>query len=84
VTSLHHQVVPANRALGCVDCHAPANVTCARCHKQTEAMDLKNLLEKRYPQVNRFLDYKDLVTKTIQRSQVVASTYRSGRGSPAP
>ncbi|MBN2358291.1 MAG: Ni/Fe-hydrogenase cytochrome b subunit [Deltaproteobacteria bacterium] len=56
-TALQHQVVPAERALGCADCHLAENVSCARCHRAATAIEHGPLARRNYPQVERFLDF---------------------------
>jgi len=59
-SSLHHEVVPAKKALGCTDCHSTQAVTCVRCHKNAKGMDLPEHRQKIYPEVAQRLDFKTL------------------------
>ena len=59
-TSIHHEVVPAKKALGCADCHEASAVTCTRCHQKAQQMDLPEHRRKVYPEVKERLDFKAL------------------------
>jgi hypothetical protein len=59
-SSVHHEVVPARRALGCSDCHSVEAVTCTRCHKNVKEMDLPEHRRAVYPEVAHRLDFKAL------------------------
>jgi hypothetical protein len=59
-SSIHHEVVPAQKALGCGDCHATEAVTCTRCHKNAEGMDLPEHRRPVYPETKQRLDFKAL------------------------
>ena len=59
-SSIHHGVVPAKQAIGCTDCHSPAAVTCARCHKGATGTALPPLRLTVYPEVKKRLDFKAL------------------------
>lgn len=59
-TSLHHQVVPAKKALGCADCHQVEAITCKRCHRRAEGMDQPSHTRKVYPETPNRIDFKAL------------------------
>jgi hypothetical protein len=59
-SSIHHQVVPAKRALGCSDCHTVEAVTCTRCHTSAKEMDLPEHRRAVYPEATTRLDFKAL------------------------
>jgi len=59
-TSLHHQVVPAGKALGCTDCHQVEATSCKRCHKKAEGMDQPSHTRMVYPEVKNRIDFKAL------------------------
>jgi octaheme c-type cytochrome (tetrathionate reductase family) len=59
-SSIHHQVLPAKRALGCADCHGGEAITCTRCHKNAKEMDLPEHRRAVYPEVKHRFDFKEL------------------------
>jgi len=59
-SSIHHEVVPATKALGCSDCHNLEAVTCTRCHKNAKEMDLPAHRRAVYPEATHRLDFKGL------------------------
>jgi octaheme c-type cytochrome (tetrathionate reductase family) len=59
-SSIHHEVVPAKKALGCSDCHSAEAITCTRCHKNAQGMDLPAHRLAVYPEVPHRLDFKAL------------------------
>jgi octaheme c-type cytochrome (tetrathionate reductase family) len=59
-SSVHHEVVPAKKALGCSDCHSTEAVACTRCHKNAQGMDLPEHRLSVYPEVAHRLDFKAL------------------------
>jgi hypothetical protein len=59
-TGIHHEVVPASRALGCTDCHAAADVACTRCHGSATAADVEAYTQRNYPEGPPRLDFKAL------------------------
>jgi len=59
-SSVHHQVVRVKKALGCSDCHNAEAVTCTRCHKNAQGMDLPEHRLPVYPEVANRLDFKAL------------------------
>jgi len=58
--SIHHEVVPAKKSLGCVDCHSVQAVTCRRCHGNEAGLDLPEHTQKVYPDVKNRFDFKKL------------------------
>jgi hypothetical protein len=48
-SSIHHEVVPASKALGCSDCHSSEANTCMRCHKNAQGMALPSHRLAVYP-----------------------------------
>lgn len=46
---IHHEVVPADRALRCADCHRSEAVTCTRCHGEMEGVDPAELIAPAHP-----------------------------------
>jgi hypothetical protein len=59
-SAVHHEVVPAKKALGCSDCHSVEAVACARCHKNAQTMDLPEHRRAVYPETPNRLDFKAL------------------------
>jgi octaheme c-type cytochrome (tetrathionate reductase family) len=59
-SAVHHQVVPAVKALGCADCHSAEAVTCTRCHRDAKNFDLPEHRRAVYPAAGRRLDFKAL------------------------
>ena len=59
-SGIHHEVVPAKKALGCADCHQAEAITCTRCHQKAQQMDLPEHRRKVYPEVKERLDFKVL------------------------
>jgi octaheme c-type cytochrome (tetrathionate reductase family) len=59
-SAVHHEVVPAKKALGCGDCHSKTAITCSRCHKNAEGMDLPEHRLAVYPNVTNRFDFKAL------------------------
>jgi hypothetical protein len=59
-TGLHHQVVPAERALGCGDCHGSEAVLCARCHEGMRELDPPEHAGALYPEGDHRLDFQAL------------------------
>jgi octaheme c-type cytochrome (tetrathionate reductase family) len=59
-SSIHHEVVPAKLALGCSDCHTAEAVTCTRCHKGAQGMELPEHRGAVYPKVQNRIDFKAL------------------------
>jgi octaheme c-type cytochrome (tetrathionate reductase family) len=59
-SGIHHEVVPAKKALGCADCHEASAITCTRCHQKAQQMDLPEHRRKVYPEVKERLDFKAL------------------------
>jgi len=59
-SSIHHGVVAAPQALGCADCHSTEAITCVRCHKGAQDMDLPEHRHKMYPDVKQRLDFEAL------------------------
>jgi octaheme c-type cytochrome (tetrathionate reductase family) len=59
-SSIHHEVVPAKKALGCSDCHSSEAITCTRCHKNAVGMALPAHRLAVYPEVNHRIDFKAL------------------------
>jgi octaheme c-type cytochrome (tetrathionate reductase family) len=59
-TSVHHEVPPAKKSLGCADCHAAQNVACARCHTNAAGMNQPEHTRKVYPEVSQRFDFKAL------------------------
>jgi octaheme c-type cytochrome (tetrathionate reductase family) len=81
-SSIHHQVVPAKKALGCTDCHSPAAVACSRCHKGASGMVLPAHRLAVYPEVKNRIDFKAL-GYTDDPALVGGRLYATiGRGSP--
>jgi octaheme c-type cytochrome (tetrathionate reductase family) len=54
------EVVPANKALGCSDCHSAEAVACERCHKNAQGTDLPSHRRAVYPDVKNRFDFKAL------------------------
>jgi octaheme c-type cytochrome (tetrathionate reductase family) len=81
-SAIHHEVVPAKKALGCADCHSTAAITCIRCHKGAQGMDLPAHRLAVYPEVKNRLDFKTLGYPG-DPAQVGGRFYITiGRGSP--
>ena len=59
-SAVHHEVAPAKRSLGCADCHAPQNVSCARCHSGAVGMNQPEHTRRVYPQTAESFDFKAL------------------------
>jgi octaheme c-type cytochrome (tetrathionate reductase family) len=59
-SAIHHEVVPAKKALGCSDCHSAEATNCARCHKNAQEMDLPAHRLAVYPEVKNRIDFKAL------------------------
>ena len=59
-SAVHHQVVPARKALGCSDCHSVEAITCSRCHRNAKGMDLPEHRRAVYPGVKNRIDFKAL------------------------
>jgi hypothetical protein len=59
-SAVHHQVVPAKKALGCADCHNAEAVTCTRCHRDAKDMDLPERRRTVSLEVKNRLDFKAL------------------------
>jgi hypothetical protein len=59
-SSIHHQVLPAAKALGCADCHGGEAITCTRCHRDARDMDLPEHRRAVYPESKPRLDFKAL------------------------
>ena len=59
-SSIHHEVVPAAKALGCTDCHSTEAVACARCHKNAHGTALPAHRLAVYPEVKNRIDFKAL------------------------
>jgi octaheme c-type cytochrome (tetrathionate reductase family) len=59
-SGVHHQVAPAQKALGCSDCHSVEAITCTRCHRNAKEMDLPEHRRAVYPEVTNRLDFKEL------------------------
>jgi octaheme c-type cytochrome (tetrathionate reductase family) len=59
-SSIHHEVVPAKKALGCSDCHTVEAVTCTRCHKNAQEMDLPEHRRAVYPEATNRLNFKEM------------------------
>jgi hypothetical protein len=59
-SSIHHEVIPAKKALGCADCHSVEAVTCTRCHKNAKEMDLPEHRRAVYPEATTRFDFKGL------------------------
>jgi len=59
-TSIHHQVAPKDRSLGCADCHEDSAVECSRCHKKAKDHPLPTLGGRIYPGDERRLDFEAL------------------------
>ena len=59
-SAIHHQVIPAKKALGCSDCHSLEAVTCTRCHRNAKEMDLPEHRRAVYPETAHRLNFKDL------------------------
>jgi octaheme c-type cytochrome (tetrathionate reductase family) len=59
-SAVHHEVVPASKALGCSDCHSVAAITCTRCHKNAQGMDLPAHRRAVYPEVKNRIDFRAL------------------------
>jgi hypothetical protein len=59
-TSIHHEVVSAVKALGCADCHQKEAITCNRCHRKAEGMDLPAHTQMVYPGTENRIDFKAL------------------------
>jgi len=47
--AINHEVVPADQALRCADCHQEQAVTCSRCHGQEPGFDSSTIIEPLYP-----------------------------------
>jgi len=59
-SSVHHEVPPAKKSLGCADCHAPQNVACARCHANAAGMNQPEHTRRVYPEKTARFDFKAL------------------------
>jgi octaheme c-type cytochrome (tetrathionate reductase family) len=59
-SAVHHEVIPAKKALGCADCHSVEAITCTRCHTNAKGMDLPEHRRAVYPAVTNRLDFKAL------------------------
>ena len=59
-SSVHHEVAPAKKSLGCADCHAPQNVACARCHANAAGMNQPEHTRRVYPETTGRFDFKAL------------------------
>jgi len=59
-SSVHHEVPPAKRSLGCADCHAAQNVACIRCHTNAAGMNQPEHTRKVYPGTTGRFDFKAL------------------------
>jgi octaheme c-type cytochrome (tetrathionate reductase family) len=59
-SSIHHEVAPVKKALGCADCHSPQAITCTRCHRNAREMNLPEHRRAVYPEVKQRLDFKAL------------------------
>ncbi|MCP4154013.1 MAG: tetrathionate reductase family octaheme c-type cytochrome, partial [bacterium] len=59
-TSIHHEVAPARKALGCADCHSVPAVTCIRCHQSAKGMDQPQHTHMVYPGVKNRFNFKSL------------------------
>jgi hypothetical protein len=59
-SSIHHEVVPTKKALGCSDCHNAEAITCTRCHQNARGMDLPGHRRAIYPEVKNRLDFEAL------------------------
>jgi hypothetical protein len=59
-SAIHHEVVPAKLALGCADCHSAEAVTCTRCHKGAQGMDLPEHRGAVYSDVHNRIDFRAL------------------------
>jgi octaheme c-type cytochrome (tetrathionate reductase family) len=46
---INHEVVPAEMALRCADCHSPSAVRCDRCHGEDGSLDIAPILGPLYP-----------------------------------
>jgi hypothetical protein len=58
--AVHHEVVPAKKALGCSDCHSVEAIACTRCHRNAQGMDLPEHRRAVYPEVKNRIDFKAL------------------------
>ncbi len=52
--AINHEVVPADQALRCADCHDAEAVTCTRCHGETEGEDPEELIGPNYTSGPRY------------------------------
>ena len=59
-TAVHHEVAPAKKSFGCADCHAPRNVSCARCHSEAVGMNEPEHTRRVYPDAPDRFDFKAL------------------------
>jgi octaheme c-type cytochrome (tetrathionate reductase family) len=59
-TGLHHQVPPADRSLGCADCHRAEAVGCARCHEGLTGFEPPAHAGALYPDDGPRLDFEEL------------------------
>jgi len=48
--AINHEVVPADQALQCADCHRKEAVTCSRCHGKEPGVDPSTLIGPLYPE----------------------------------
>lgn len=56
--AVNHEVVPADKALRCADCHKQQNVTCTNCHCEEKMYELSKKSMPLYN--NRFIDFSKL------------------------
>ncbi len=59
-SSVHHEVASAKMALGCADCHSAEAITCTRCHKNANGMNLPEHRRAVYPDAKHRIDFKAL------------------------
>jgi octaheme c-type cytochrome (tetrathionate reductase family) len=81
-SSVHHEVVPAQAALGCTDCHGTEAVNCVRCHRGAAGMDRPEHTRKVYPKVPGRLDFRALGYSDDPAVSGGRFFVKIGRGSP--
>ena len=81
-SSVHHGIVPANKALGCADCHRGEAVNCRRCHQKAQGMDLPAHSLTLYPDVKSRMDFKALGYEDDPAQSGGRLNISLGRGAP--
>jgi octaheme c-type cytochrome (tetrathionate reductase family) len=82
-TSIHHEVPPAARALGCGDCHDAQAVRCGRCHSGMSGSPLPQRVVALYPDTSPRLDFPELGYAGDPASRGGRSRAGPGPGRPA-